>query len=121
MLDTSPTQCLDMIATSTFRTPEGITRKVELNAENKFAIEELGTINVGDNIITCHGQSKKIQGYVINDILQIAQYKVLIKEEKFLINDGQIETMSHLRLPENCSINGAGCRLNSITYVWSSP
>ena len=67
-LDISPTQCLDMIATSTFRTPEGRTWKIELNAENKFAIEDLGTINVGDNIVTCHGQSKKVQGYVINDI-----------------------------------------------------
>ena len=117
----SPIQCLDMIATSTFRTPEGRPRKVELNTENKFAIEELGTINIGDNSVTCHGQSKKIWGYVINDVLQIAQYKVLIKEEKFLVNNGRIETISHLRLLKSCNININGCRLNSITYVWNSP
>ena len=35
-LDITPTQCLDMIATSTFRTPEGIMRKVEDNHSNKL-------------------------------------------------------------------------------------
>ena len=119
----TPMDCLDLVATKVFTTPDGIRRPVTLEAENIYSIEELGSINVGENVISCQGQSKRVGNHVIKDVLQIAQWKVTIKAEKFRVKGEEVEaTASHLRLPQDsCSLNTLGCRLHDITYVWHPP
>jgi len=117
----SPMDCMDMITTETFTSPQGLMRKVTIGAENIITIEELGTINIGDDTVTCHGQSKRIGNHVINDVLQIAQWKITMKEERFRVSKDLIETSDHLRLPPACNVNLFGCKLHDITYVWQPP
>ena len=74
--------CWDLVTTQVFVTPDKIRRPITLNAENLIPIEELGTINIGDNTLTCHGQSKKIEGFIIQDIIVTAQYRVLVSKTK---------------------------------------
>jgi hypothetical protein len=112
-----------MIATKQFVTPQGLRRHVEPGAETILSIEELGTINIGDNTIECSGQSLRVNNYIIQDILQIAQYKVVIKEETFLVEpDDRVEVAAdHLRLPLTCNVGMHGCKLHDLTYVWQAP
>ena len=119
----APLDCLDLIVTKVFTTPDGIKRPVTPEAENVFSIEELGSINIGEDTISCQGQPKRVGGHVVNDVLQIAQWKVTIKKENFRVKDGEVEaTSAHLRLPRQaCSVGTLGCRLHDITYVWHPP
>ena len=116
----APFDCLDLIATKVFTTPDGIKRPVIPEAENIFSIEELGSINIGENTISCQGQPKRVGGHVINDVLQIAQWKVTVKKESYRVKDGEVEaTNSHLRLPrQSCGVDTLGCRLHDKTYIW---
>ena len=119
----SPMDCLDLIHTQVFTTPDGIKRPVSLEAENIYRIEELGSISIGEDTISCQGQPKKVGGHIINEVLQIAQWKVVAGKERFRVKDGEVEaTRSHLRLPlASCSVGTMGCRLHDITYVWQPP
>lgn len=126
-LPMSSADCLDLIATKTFITPQGIRRAVKIGAENILSIEELGAINVGDDTIGCTGESLRVakgaSSFIIKDVLQIAQYKVIVKEETFLVDsDDRVEAAAdHLRLPLNCNVWMHGCKLHDLTYVWQAP
>ena len=122
-LPMSQTNCMDMIATKAFVTPQGLRRPVTIGAENILNIEELGTINVGDNTISCSGESLRVDDFIIQDILRIAQYKVVIQEETFLVDaDDRVEAAAnHLRLPLACNVWAHGCKLHDLTYVWQAP
>ena len=101
-----------------FSSPEGIKRPVSLEAENVNSIEELGSITIGEDTISCQGQPKKVGGHIVNEVLQIAQWKVVARKERFRVKDGEVEaTGFHLRLP----IASMGCRLHDITYGWQPP
>ena len=119
----SPMDCLDLIHTRVFTTPDGIKRPVSLEAENVYNIEELGSISIGEDTISCQGQPKKVGGHIVNEVLQIAQWKVVAGKERFRVEDGEVEaTRSHLRLPiASCSLGTMGCRLHDVTYVWQPP
>ena len=49
----SPMDCLDLIHTRVFTTPDWIKRPVSLEAENVYSIEELGSIRIGEDTISC--------------------------------------------------------------------
>jgi hypothetical protein len=117
-------QCFDMVTTKTFHTPDGLQRPVEIGAETILSIEEKGTINVADDSVSCTGESLRVNNFVIKDVLRIAQYRVIIRDESFLVDpNDQVETASdHLRLPLNtCDVYTHGCKLPDVTYVWQAP
>ena len=87
----SPIDCLDLIHTWVFTTPDGIKRPVSLEAENVYSIEELGSISIGEDTISCQGQPKKVGGHIMNEVLQIAQWKVVAGKERFRVKDGEVE------------------------------
>ena len=111
-----------MIASKRYVTADGIHREIILDAENILSVEEVGTINIGDNYITCHGQSAKIGNFVIDDVLKIAQYKVTVKRQSYKAKGQKMEAADgHLRLPTTCKTDAHGCQLADITYVWEQP
>ena len=60
--------------------------------------------------------------FIVNDILEVSQYKVTVMKVKFLISEGHVETLSdHLRLPQRCSVSARGCKTFDTTYVWIPP
>ena len=119
----NPSACLDMVNTGVFTTPGGQRRPISLNAENVIKSEHRGTLTIGDDSVSCRGQSMKFDNnFIVNDILEVSQYKVTVMKVKFLISEGHVETLSdHLRLPQRCSVSARGCKTFDTTYVWIPP
>ena len=119
----SPQACLNIVNTGVFTTPSGTRHKINLNAENIIKSEDRGTLTIGDNSVSCRGQSMKFDSYIVEDILEVSQYKVTVIKEKFLVgNDNRVETAAdHLRLPGRCSVTTRGCQTHDTTYVWIPP
>ena len=119
----SPQACLNMVNTGVFTTPSGNRQKIQINAENIIKSEDKGTLTIGDNSVSCRGQSMKFDSYIVEDILEVSQFKVTIIKEKFLIGvDGRVETAAdHLRLPNRCSVTSRGCQTHDTTFVWVPP
>ena len=115
--------CVDLIHTLVFITPDGIKRPVFLEAENVYSIEELGSVSIVEDTISCQGKPKKVGGHIVNEVLQIPQWHIIAGKERFRVKDGEVEaTRSHLRLPiASCSVGTMGCMLHDVTYVWQPP
>ena len=118
----SVNDCWDMIVSKRYVTADGIHREIILDAENILSVEEIGTINIGDDFVTCHGQPAKIGNFVIEDVLEIAQYKVTVKRQRYKAKGQKMEVAAgHLLLPNTCGTDTHGCQLTDVTYVWEHP
>ena len=119
----SPEQCMNIVNSGVFTTPSGSRHKVTMNAENILKSEDRGALTIGDNSVACRGQSMKFDNFIVEDILEVSQYKVTILKEKFLVDDdNRVETVAdHLRLPGRCSVTSRGCQTHDTTYVWQPP
>ena len=119
----SPEACLNIVNTGVFTTPSGTRHKITFNAENVIKSEDRGTLTIGDNSVACRGQSMKFGAFIVEDILEVSQYKLIIIKEKFLVSsDNRVETYAdHLRLPTRCSVTSRGCQTHDTTYVWIPP
>ena len=119
----SPEQCLNIVNTGVFTAPSGTRHKISMNVQNVLKSEDRGTLTIGDNSVSCRGQSMKFGSFIVNDILEVSQYKVTILKEKFRVSkDNRVETFAdHLRLPESCSVTSRGCQTHDTTYVWQPP
>ena len=118
----TPDQCLNLIHAQKYTTPDGNVNPVTIGSETVIYSNDRGTIITSDNKISCRGQSMRFGNHIVNDVIQISQYKILIKEEKFIIKDRRVEAASeHLMLPDGCRVGNVGCQTIDRTYTWFQP
>lgn len=112
-------QCMHLVNTERF-----LGEKIQIGAETTLYTEDSGVIQITDNAVSCRGQSMKINHNVVNDILQVSQYKVVVTKETFNVNvqKGQVEVAAtHEMLPPECDLDAGGCRISDRTFVWTRP
>ena len=80
----SKENCQRLVRQQTFQTPDGENHHVQLNAVNMFQSKDFGTITTNAAGVACQGQSHKIGGYIVKDIVKISQFRVIVKEEDLL-------------------------------------
>ena len=112
--------CDQIIATRKFLTQDGgVMHPVEMNAETILHLNEEGQLSSKDNAVACRGVSAKINGELIDNIVKLAQFRIKIQEEKFLVKDQVVEVMSqHERL--KCKPSESGCQTSDRTYIWEN-
>jgi hypothetical protein len=116
----STTAYRDMIRTETFVTSTGLRRQVKMGTENVIYFEELGAIKIGGYVVSYYRQSKRIDKFLISDVLEIAQYKVIMREERFIVDDDRVETAAeHLRPALSCHINSHGFQTHDRTFIYN--
>ena len=119
----SPMACLDMAETHAFVTPNGERRDIDIGTEYVLHVEDLGTINVSGGQIQCQGQAKRFDnGQIVDEILQVSQFRIQVTEERYIVDKGRIEVVDdHLRLPRTCELKSHGCTTAEKVYVWMPP
>ena len=65
----SPANCLNLVNTQIFSTPDHQRTTIKLGAENIIHSNDLGTLQSGDNSISCRGQPMRFGNNLVNDIL----------------------------------------------------
>ena len=76
--------CRRLVNQQAFCTPDGESHSVQLNTMNVFHSEDVGTITTSEGGIACQGQAHRKGGYIVQDICNISQFRVTIKEEDLL-------------------------------------
>jgi len=112
--------CDQIIATRKSLTQDGgAMYPVEINAETILHLNEQGQLTTKDNAVACRGLSTKVGGELIDNIVKLAQFRIKIQEEKFMVKDQMVEVMSqHERL--KCRPTESGCQTNDRTYIWEN-
>lgn len=115
-------ECATIINTGKYRTIEGSVHYAKLGTETIFHVTERGVIHTEQNKITCQGEAIKVGNNIIESMMVINQYRVVLQEEEYVIQDGRVEATSvHIRLPKVCSVNKGGCQTNKQTFTWDTP
>ena len=116
--DVSISSCRSMIHSSTFVAP-GRSRPYHLKV-NKIAyleIVEKGSLEEKDQAVSCVGEPVHIGGTLHTNVVVLVEYRVLIREESYLISDESVEAEDdHLRL--SCMYSRLGCQTGDATYTW---
>ena len=81
----SPQMCQTIISTGRFISDDGVSHPVSLQTENIIHTQELGTIELGDNSVTCRGMPMTVGGHVINYIYVARQYVITLRNQDYLV------------------------------------
>ena len=73
--------CQQIISTGKFISDDGVSHLVTLQTENVIHSQELGTIELGDNSVSCRGMLMTVGGHVIEDIYVAGQYVVTLTNQ----------------------------------------
>ena len=114
----SPNSCSDMINSQKFVSKNRQSWKLEMNAETVIRVAESGQISDNDDQVQCKGQPTRIGDQLIDNIIVLAQIKVTLREEEFILDGLKMEVLSdHLIL--DCKPSVGGCRTMDKTFVWA--
>ena len=112
--------CQVLVSTKGFNIAGGSLEPLKMNTENLIWADEVGLIKDRDGGVRCQGQQHRINGEIVEDILVLTQYRITVREEKFLIKGEQIESeTAHLDLP--CKARMEGCVTAEATFTWRRP
>ena len=90
------------------------------HGENIFSLTEKGSIHETGGSISCQGESLRVNGDVVQDVVRLTQYRLTIEKEKFIFTEDGMEALYHHRkLPAQCSSSSPYCTTGSgHTFVW---
>ena len=113
--------CQQMILTGKFKPGDfNSVSEVKIGEETIIALTVVGEIETSNTNIACTGERRKVGGKILDNMLELHEYKVTLRPEEFLIKGDKIESVSdHLLLP--CSSNDHGCITGTSTYFWNQP
>ena len=81
----SPQTCQQIISTGKFISDDGVSHPVTLQTENVIHTQELGTIELGDNSISCRGMPMTVGSHVIEDVYMAGQYVMTLTNQDYLV------------------------------------
>ena len=76
--------CENYFSSGVLKTLEGSTHSLTLNVETIFSVTEKGLIHDSSSSVTCKEEQMQIGHEIVDDILQLSQYKVIIFPECLL-------------------------------------
>ena len=112
-------ECTTAAKSGRYTTHFGTTHDTRVGTETVFTVTERGVVTEGKNNIFCEGEKIKINDHLIDGVIIMAQYRIKILEEKFIVERGRVEVISsHQRLPADCPPEGQACTAGGLTYLW---
>ena len=115
----SPGSCADMVNSKQYVSRDHKSHALKMNTETVIRVVERGEITDNNGNVQCKGQTTKIGEKLVDRIIILAQTRVTIQEEEYLLTGNTIESVSdHLIL--SCKPTDGGCRSMDKTFIWST-
>ena len=88
--------------------------------ETAIASNEIGILNLDTNgNVKCSGQQVKMGNSITNDVVELIQTRIIIREINFKELSADIEALEdHIFLPKNCRWKAGACKTGFTTYIW---
>ena len=120
MVPVSTTWCRTMSTQRRFQPPgSSQTFKIQLNQEEKIAVQMVGELTIQDDQVYCKGQSYHTKQGILDNVLILSEYSVSVIAEDYIANGPMVESQSdHVSLP--CKLNQNGCETGLGTYIWET-
>ena len=111
-------QCREMVKSKAFVAPDMERHSLTLSVPKRFTYFTHGNVWYHSGEMKCEGRTVVVGEKAMDYIVRAVQYKVLIEEEEFAIdNAGQVMAVrNHETLP--CKGKDEECEISDATYVW---
>ena len=123
----TPEHCRMLVTTQSIGLPFLHTpTAVKLGGETIISVSAHGLIHDTEKKVSCEGESLKVGDTIIDEVLELDQWRITILQEEFRysIGDagpGRIMTrFTHDLLPQKCAVSDGGC-VTERTYIWDVP
>ena len=116
-------ECRQLVSSKKFHIPGqgGQTYTVDMDTENIFSIDELGSIH-SDQSVWCEGETMRIHGNPVKQVVVLAQWRILLTRQNFIMDNKAVEALDgHIKFPQVCDMNSGGCTTADGTFVWHRP
>ena len=77
--------CQTIISTGQFISDDGVSHPVSLQTENVIHTQELGTIELDNNNVSCRGMLMTVGGHMIEDVYVASQYVITLTNQDYLV------------------------------------
>ena len=115
----STTLCRELVTSQVF-SPPGMSsvHDLVLGGTTLLSVTEHGVIHT-EGSVSCEGEKVKVDGNLVDQVLDLVQYKITLLPEDFIIVGGRMEAIGdHIRLPKKCEVSTGGCTTGSGTFIW---
>ena len=113
--------CRQWISSRKYSHPSGLSDLV-VPGETIVSGSEIGTITLTNGKLACKGQTVKVGNQVTDDVIELVQTRVIIREVKVKSTKQLIEIEEdHVILPSHCAFDSLYCKIPEATYVWNLP
>ena len=115
----SITQCRELVTSQVFHPPGSLGAKdVVLGGTTLLSVTAHGVIHA-EGSVSCEGEKVRIGEELVDQVLDLIQYKITLLPETYIIVQGRMEAVGdHVRLPKKCEVNTGGCTTGSGTFIW---
>ena len=116
----SGSDCYDAARRGKYKDHTGRNRDVELDSVTTFRINDLGALHEENGVVSCQGEDAKISGDIVHQVLKLSQYKVEVRREKYIEEEGALEAVySKTKLPASCKASEQICVTDARTYIYN--
>lgn len=115
-------ECKQMIGRQKYPNGNGQTIKLDIDGETIIYSTPIGEFGEKNHNIECEGQSVKIKGRVVEEVVEMQQVKIILRRVKLRWKGdiGESQT-DHVTFPRHCHIGEEGCVTGMKTYIWEMP
>ena len=113
--------CRQWISSRKYTHPSG-TSNLIVPGETIVAGSEIGAISLTNGKLSCKGQTVKVGNQITDDVIELVQTRVVIRDINVKSTKGLIEIEEdHVILPSHCRFDSMYCKIPAATYIWNLP
>lgn len=110
-----------MAKTRSFTTADGRIHEIAENFPNVISALESGDLTTYSTNVLCNGEQKRIDGKLVNQIMEAASYSIEIFQTPIIVKEDKIiDPVQHITL-QGANIKDKGHKASKGTYFWSPP
>lgn len=117
--EVSEEECREWVKQKRYVNTRRMAHPLTINTENIFYETPVGQVLVRNDNVECQGETMKIGGQILDQVVEMKQIKIVISEDKFKFKGNRGESRNqHVQLPNHCHLTTAGCTTPQATYIW---
>ena len=107
-----------MVDSNTFTTGDGQVHNI-IKGTNEITVTETGEVSTTSTNVACNGETKRVNGRLVSQVMEAASYTITIKETPLVIESETItDPIRHTTL-HGAKWEDNGFQTPLVTYIWT--
>ena len=110
-------ECRRAVRDRKYKTPTGESHEVQIPGFTSFKVQVAGLETLTEGVLHCQGETMRVNGRYLKNIVAEAELHLTIEEETFEISQERV-TVIRDQTQVDCALGALGCAGSLATYIW---